>query len=119
MPRLPHALFAKPRGEIYGIKEHWSGPESFRIDRALVPAIGARAFGVHLNGYVRRGDEMLVWVGTRAQDLRVEPGKRDNMVAGGQPAGLSLMDNLVKECAEEASLPEALPSWTAAARAQG
>ena len=108
LPRLPPDLFAKPRNEIYGVKNQWSEPAAFTIDRALVPAIGARAFGVHLNGYVKRGGEFLLWIGTRAMDLRVEPGKRDNMVAGGQPAGLSLMDNLVKECAEEAHLPEAL-----------
>lgn len=108
VPRLPRALFAQPRDEIYSIRNAWSDPEAFRIDRALVPAIGARAFGVHLNGYVRRGGDVLLWIGTRALDLRVEPGKRDNMVAGGQPAGLTLMDNLVKECGEEAGLGEAV-----------
>lgn len=107
IPLLPRDLFAKPRDELYAVKEAWSAPEAFRIDRALVPALGARAFGVHLNGYVRRGNELLLWIGTRAMDLRVEPGKRDNMVAGGQPAGLSPADNLVKECGEEAGLDEA------------
>jgi 8-oxo-dGTP pyrophosphatase MutT (NUDIX family) len=29
----------------------------------------------------------------------------DHIVAGGQPAGLSLMDNVVKECEEEAGIP--------------
>lgn len=108
IPHLPRDLFAKPRDELYAVKNCWSDPEAFRIDRALVPAIGARAFGVHLNGYVRRGADIFLWIGTRALDLRVEPGKRDNMVAGGQPAGLSLMDNLVKECGEEAGLDEAV-----------
>jgi hypothetical protein len=32
------------------------------------------------------------------------PGQLDHLVAGGQPAGLSLAENLLKECAEEASL---------------
>ncbi len=117
IPRLPRDLFAAPRDEIYGVKDRWSAPADFTIDRALVPAIGARAYGVHLNGYVRRGDEVFLWIGTRAMDLRVEPGKRDNMVAGGQPAGLSLMDNLVKECGEEANMPEALARRAAAAGA--
>ena len=108
VPDLPKALFAKPRQELYAVRESWHAPEAFRVDRALVPGFGARAFGVHLNGYVRRGNDYLLWIGTRAADLRVEPGKRDNMVAGGQPAGLSLMDNLVKECGEEAHLAESL-----------
>ena len=104
---LPRPLFAKPRGELYGIKNHWTEPQAFRLDRALVPAFGARAYGVHLNGYVGEGDDIALWIGTRALDLKVEPGKRDNMVAGGQPADLSLMDNLVKECGEEAHLDPA------------
>lgn len=108
VPDLPQSLFAKPRQELYAIREHWSAPEAFRLDRALVPAFGARAYGVHLNGYVRRGDDYSLWIGTRAPNLKVEPGKRDNMVAGGQPANLSLMDNLVKECGEEAHIAEAL-----------
>lgn len=108
IPELPKDLFAKPRQELYAIKNHWSEPAAFRLDRGLVAAFGARAYGVHLNGYVRRGDDVSLWIGTRAGDLKVEPGKRDNMVAGGQPAGLSLMDNLVKECGEEARLGPAL-----------
>jgi hypothetical protein len=108
VPDLPRALFAKPRGELYGIKTHWAEAQAFRVDRALAPAFGARAYGVHLNGYVRRGREVALWIGTRAENLKVEPGKRDNMVAGGQPADLSLMDNLIKECGEEAHLDPAL-----------
>ena len=65
---------------------------------------GIRAFGVHLNGYLRRADGLHLWVSRRARDKKVAPGKLDNMVAGGQPAGLSLKDNLIKECGEEASL---------------
>lgn len=33
------------------------------------------------------------------------PGFMDHIVAGGQPAGLSLMDNVMKECMEEAGIP--------------
>ncbi len=36
------------------------------------------------------------------------PGQLDNTVAGGQPAGLGLHENLVKECGEEASIPPEL-----------
>ena len=108
IPKLPQDLFAKPRKELYAIKNHWAEPAAFRLDRGLVAAFGARAFGVHLNGYVRRGSDIFLWIGTRARDMKVEPGKRDSMVAGGQPAGLSLMDNLVKECGEEAHLDPAL-----------
>jgi len=32
----------------------------------------------------------------------------DHIVAGGIPFGLSLIDNVVKECGEEANIPEEL-----------
>jgi hypothetical protein len=99
-------LFQAPRRELYGIKNRWSDAEAFRLDRAFVPGFGARAYGVHVNGYVRKPDGLHAWIGTRALDCRVEPGKLDNMVAGGQPAGLGLMENLIKEAKEEAGLGE-------------
>ncbi|MBL8643945.1 MAG: DUF4743 domain-containing protein [Rhodospirillaceae bacterium] len=96
------------KGEMYAVKNDWHEREAMRLDRSLVPGFGARAYGVHVNGFVRKADGLHLWIGTRSDTVNVEPGKLDNMVAGGQPAGLSLTDNLVKECAEEASLPEAL-----------
>ena len=93
------------RQEAYAVKTAWLEPELFRVDRALVSFFGLKAYGVHLSGYVRRPDGGLdLWVGRRAADKAVAPGKLDNLVAGGQPAGLSLFDNLLKEAAEEADM---------------
>ena len=78
------------------------------LDRAAAPHFGVRAFGQHLNGYVRRRDELLVWVARRARDKWNFPGRLDQVVAGGLPYELTLAENLVKECAEEASIPEEL-----------
>lgn len=78
------------------------------IDRGAVPYFGIRSFGQHLNGYVRKDDGIYLWIGTRARDRLVEPGKLDNMVAGGLPWHTSLQNNLIKECAEEAGMDEAL-----------
>lgn len=91
-----------PYGERYAVTAHWGGPVLFTIDRAHAPVLGVRAYGVHVNGYVRRADGLFMWIGRRARDRAVAPGLLDNMVAGGQPAGLSLTDNLIKECEEEA-----------------
>jgi isopentenyldiphosphate isomerase len=44
----------------------------------------------------------------RSYDKPTFPGELDNTVAGGQPAGIGLRDNLIKECAEEAAIPRAL-----------
>ncbi len=96
------------RGELYPVTAEWGAPVAATLDRGASVAFGIRAFGVHLNGYVRRNGRLLLWIGRRSAHKEVAPGKLDNMVAGGQPAGLSPIDNLVKECREEASLPEAL-----------
>lgn len=96
------------RGELYPAARRFGETPAFVVDRAAVPFLGLRAWGVHLNGYVRRGGALHMWIGRRAKDRPTYPGRLDNMVAGGQPAGLGLTENLVKECAEEADIPEAL-----------
>lgn len=84
------------------------------IDRAAAPYFGIRAFGQHINGYVREGDSLKMWVARRALDRRNYPGRLDNIAAGGLPYGISLHENLLKECWEEAGIPPEL-----AARARG
>jgi hypothetical protein len=101
-------LFSRLRGEIYAVKNVWSDKPFFNIDRGLMANFGLRAYGVHMNGIVRKPSGLHLWIGTRSKDMRVAPGKLDNIVAGGQPAGLSLMANLVKECGEEAHMPPKL-----------
>jgi hypothetical protein len=96
------------RGEDYGITRHWGAPPLFRMERGAVPLFGVPAFGVHVNGYVGTAEGPCVWVGRRARHKAIAPGKLDHLVAGGQPYGLGLMDNVVKEAAEEASMPAGL-----------
>lgn len=93
------------RREMYAVSESWGTPVLMEIDRAAVPFFGITAYGLHVNGFVRKQDGLHLWVGKRAMDRGVAPGQYDNLVAGGQPAGLSLTDNLVKEAWEEAGLP--------------
>ncbi|MDX2101134.1 MAG: DUF4743 domain-containing protein [Alphaproteobacteria bacterium] len=100
----------KHRRERYPLLTQWGGPLLGSLDRAAVAALGVKAFGVHLNGYVRRADGVHLWIGKRADDKAVAPGELDNMVAGGQPVDLSLFENLLKECWEEAALPATVAS---------
>jgi len=93
--------------EPYPVKGH-NNEVFFVIDRALVPFMGFRSYGQHINGFVRKADSIHLWIGTRARDRRIFPGLLDNMVAGGLPHGLSLQQNLVKECHEEAGMREEL-----------
>jgi 8-oxo-dGTP pyrophosphatase MutT (NUDIX family) len=75
------------------------------IDRAAAPYFGLRAYGQHLNGFVREPDGLKIWVARRSADRRNFPNKLDNLVAGGLPQNLGLWENLQKECLEEATIP--------------
>jgi isopentenyldiphosphate isomerase len=86
----------------------FTAPPLLAIERAAVPHFGVRAYGVHMNGYVRKADGIHMWIGRRAKDKHTYPGMLDNTVAGGQPMGIGLLENLIKECKEEAAIPEAL-----------
>ncbi len=99
----------KMRSELYGVANRWGAPPVAAINRGVVAAFGFRSYGVHMNGWRRRADgEIELWLGVRARDKAIAPGQLDNMVAGGQPLGLGLMENLIKEADEEASVPAAL-----------
>ena len=78
------------------------------LDRGAVPYFGLRSFGQHINGFVRKDNGIFLWIARRASDRLVEPGKLDNMVAGGLPWHISPQQNLVKECAEEAGMSKSL-----------
>jgi len=96
------------RDEPYPVATAFGATPLMRMERAAVPLFGIRAYGVHMNGFVRDDDRIRMWIGRRSLDKPTFPGKLDNMVAGGQPLGIGLMENLVKEAAEEASIPESL-----------
>jgi hypothetical protein len=93
------------RDELYPVNRTWSEPAFLLIERAAVPWFGVRAYGVHMNGFVRAADGLKMWVARRSLSKPTGPGKLDQMVAGGQPADIGLYDNMLKECAEEAGIP--------------
>lgn len=96
------------RHEPFPVTTAFAAPALFEIERTAVPYFGLRAFGLHMNGFVRRDDGIHLWIGRRSWTKPICPGMLDNMVAGGQPVGLSLIDNLIKECGEEAGIPPEL-----------
>src|SRR3546814_4880471 len=98
---LPDTLFPCPTL----FRSRWCEAPLFRMERGGVPLFGVPAFGVHVNGYVATAEGPRLWVGRRAKHKMVAPGKLDHLVAGGQPYGLGLMENVVKEAQEEASIP--------------
>ncbi len=99
-------LVAGWRDELYPVASSLFDEPLLLIERAAVPLFGVTGFGVHVNGVVREGDaQPRMWVARRAADKPTYPGELDQIVAGGQPAGIGLMDNVVKECEEEAGIP--------------
>lgn len=96
------------RDESYPVGTSFAAPPLFQMERAGIPLFGVWAYGVHMNGFLRGRDGHKIWVGKRSLTKFSAPGKLDQMVAGGQPVGISLRDNLIKESAEEADIPAQL-----------
>jgi 8-oxo-dGTP pyrophosphatase MutT (NUDIX family) len=101
-------VFTGWRNEWFPVLTRFGAPPLMRLERAAVPVLGAHAYGVHMNGFVRERGRLKLWIGKRADDRPIEPGKLDHLVAGGIPLGMGVQECLVKECEEEASIPEAL-----------
>ncbi len=96
------------RDEPYPVGTDFYVQPLLQMERAAVPLFGVRAYGVHINGFTGDGTALKLWVAKRSKTKQTAPGKLDHLVAGGQPLGLSLMDNVVKECGEEAGMAPAL-----------
>ena len=78
------------------------------IERAGSPLFGIVTYGVHLTAYVKVNGALKIWVPRRANNKQTYGGMLDNTVAGGIAIGENPMTTLVREAAEEASLPEDL-----------
>lgn len=93
------------RNELYPVLKSFYDPPVLLLERAAAPFFGIKAYGVHMNGYIKRkaDGEILLWVARRSA-TKLWPLKLDHIVAGGQPHGLSLAENVVKECQEEAGI---------------
>jgi 8-oxo-dGTP pyrophosphatase MutT (NUDIX family) len=98
------SLIAPLRNEMTPVLRKWGAGPCAEIDRAGLPALGLPAFGIHVNGYVRTDTGLHLWVGHRARDRQVAPGKLDHLVAGGITSGYSAGETVIKEAEEEAGL---------------
>lgn len=92
------------RGELYPVNRRFGEPPLLLTERAATPLFGILSYGINVNGLVRDGDGWKVWVARRSANKHVDPNMLDLVVGGGQPYGMSLADNLLKECAEEACI---------------
>lgn len=101
-------LIGHIHGERYPVAARNRLEPRLLIDRSAAPYFGVRAYGQHLNGFVRTAAGLKLWVARRAANRRVFPNHLDHLAAGGLPWGLGLTENLRKECREEAGIPEAI-----------
>jgi len=104
------------RNELYPIIGAPGG--TVCLERAGTALFGILTMGVHMTVYVRAPDGGLkIWVPRRAPSKQTYPNMLDNSVAGGIAIGETPFTALVREAAEEASLPASL--IRASARACG
>mmetsp|Transcript_18293 Transcript_18293/g.25785 ORF Transcript_18293/g.25785 Transcript_18293/m.25785 type:complete len:325 (-) Transcript_18293:698-1672(-) len=107
---IDKGLISKRHGELFPIS--MGSPADHIIcviDRNAAPFFGVTSVGVHLNCFVRQNDGNLsLWMAQRSSNKSTFPSYWDPTVAGGQPVGLTLMDNMIKEAKEEAGIDSTL-----------
>lgn len=99
------------RDELYPVSSTFYSEPTLLVERAAAPFLGALEYGIHVNGLVfdeGSSGGLKMWMARRSESKGKYPGMLDHIVAGGQPAGLGLMENVVKECEEEAGVPASL-----------
>jgi hypothetical protein len=96
------------RNEVYAVAQGFHEEPLLVMERAATVLFGTLSYAVNLNGFVGREWETKLWIARRADSKPIDPGMLDLIVSGGQPMGISPWDNLMKECREEAGMPEAL-----------
>jgi len=94
--------------EEFTIRETPSSDPLCLVDRSIASIFGAMGFGQHLNGYVKTDTGLKMWIARRSYTKGLYAGKLDHIVAGGLPYGISLEENLYKECLEEANIKKEL-----------
>ncbi len=96
--------------ELYAVSHCFDEPPRMAVERATASFLGIRGYGVHINGLVQKSDGIYNWVAVRSRDRGFCPGQLDQMVAGGQGIGISLMENVIKESKEEANIDKDIAS---------
>jgi isopentenyldiphosphate isomerase len=95
------------RDELYPLSSSFYSEPLLLVERAAAPFLGIKQYGVHINGIVKNENgENDMWMARRSKTKSKYPGMLDQVVAGGQPHGYGLTENVIKECMEEAGIPE-------------
>jgi 8-oxo-dGTP pyrophosphatase MutT (NUDIX family) len=105
------------RNETYAIRNAFDAPPLAYIERAASRFFGTMTYAVHLNGVVEYADGApQLWIARRSDTKATDPGMLDNVVAGGIGWGFGIEATIVKECWEEAGIPDDIAARAVAGR---
>ena len=79
-----------------------NGHEYFRMERSAFRTFGFRSMATHINGYTKAGK---LWLSRRSETKATDPGRLDNLAAGGIGADETPWVNARRELWEEAGVP--------------
>ncbi len=79
-----------------------NGHKYFRLERAAFRTFGFRSMATHINGYTKANT---IWLGRRSENKPTDPGKLDNIAAGGITADETPWVSARRELWEEAGVP--------------
>jgi 8-oxo-dGTP pyrophosphatase MutT (NUDIX family) len=82
-----------------------NGHKYFRLERAAFRTFGFRSMATHINGYTKVNT---LWLGRRSETKTTDPGKLDNIAAGGITADETPWVSAKRELWEEAGVPAKL-----------
>jgi 8-oxo-dGTP pyrophosphatase MutT (NUDIX family) len=95
------------RNELYPVYGE-NGEVIYSIERSASALFGVATYGVHMMAFVKSpysSHGIKLWVPRRSATKQTYGGMLDNTVAGGLATGEKPFEALVREAAEEASLP--------------
>ena len=82
-----------------------NGHKYFRLERAAFRTFGFRSMATHINGYTKANT---LWLGRRSETKSTDPGRLDNIAAGGITADETPWVSARRELWEEAGVPPQL-----------
>ena len=81
------------------------GHALFQLERAAFRTFGLKSMAIHVNGFTEDGR---IWLGRRSENKSIDPGKLDNLCAGGIAAHETPWVCARRELWEEAGMPPAI-----------
>jgi 8-oxo-dGTP pyrophosphatase MutT (NUDIX family) len=83
------------------------GHALFQVERAAFRTFGLKSMASHINGFT---ESRQIWLGRRSENKQIDPGKLDNLSAGGVSADETPWVCADRELWEEAGIPKAIAS---------